>query len=97
MTEREFQRKVKRKILETVPDAVVTKTDPTMSQGIPDLLILLPSGKFAALEVKTSAEAPHRPNQDYWVDKLDKMGYSSFVYPENLEDVLNDIQRASQV
>ena len=97
MTEREFQRKVKRKILEAVPEAVVTKTDPTMSQGIPDLLILLPSGKFAALEVKTSAEAPHRPNQDYWVEKLDKMGYSSFVYPENLEDVLNDIQRASKV
>jgi hypothetical protein len=96
MTEREFQRKVKRKILETVPDAVVTKTDPTMSQGIPDLLILLPSGRFAALEVKTSAEAPHRPNQDYWVERLDKMGYSSFVYPENLNFVLDTIARISE-
>lgn len=96
MTEREFQRKVKREILERVPGSIVTKTDPTMSQGIPDLLILLPNGRFAAVEVKTSKTAPRRPNQDYWVEKLNGMGYSSFVYPENLEVVLNDIQRASE-
>jgi hypothetical protein len=96
MTEREFQRKVKRKILETIPDAIVTKTDPSMSQGFPDLLVLLPNGKFANLEVKTSETAPRRPNQEYWIDKLNGMSFASFVYPDNLDFIIDVLSRIAE-
>ena len=46
------------------------------------------------LEVKRCENAPHRPNQDYYVDMLDEMSYAAFVYPENERKVLDDLQRA---
>ena len=69
------------------PKCIVLKNDAEHFQGIPDLLIL--SGKrWAALEVKRSQNAKHRPNQDYYVRKLNKMGFASFIYPENEDIVL---------
>jgi hypothetical protein len=59
-------------------------------QGIPDTLVLY--GEYwALLEFKESEDAPHRPNQDYYVDMFDHMGFSAFVYPENLDAVLRDL------
>ena len=72
---------------------MVLKNDANYKQGIPDLLVL--SGKsWAMLECKRSADESHQPNQDYYVDLLGKMSYSSFIYPENKEDVLNDLSKA---
>jgi len=96
MTEGEFKRKLRRRIEETVPGVVTIITDPSTSQGIPDRIFLLPNGRFAAVEAKISRNASHRPNQDYYVEKLNSMGYAAFCYPENLEDVVNDIQCASK-
>ena len=75
------------------PDCVVLKNDAGYKQGIPDLLILW-HDKYAMLEVKKSASASHRPNQDYYIEKFGKYVFSSFVYPENKEEVLNGIQAA---
>ena len=36
----------------------------------------------------------HRPNQDYYVNKLKGMSYSSFISPDNEEVVLNEISNA---
>ena len=33
-------------------------------------------------------------NQEYYVDLLDDMSFSSFVYPENWEEVLYEVCRA---
>jgi hypothetical protein len=43
------------------------------------------------LEVKASTKASHQPNQDYYVEKLDYMGFARFVYPENEAAVLNEL------
>lgn len=51
--------------------------------GCPDIIGLLPNGKWVALEVKASASSPRRPLQEETVDMLSKMGYSIFVYPES--------------
>ena len=91
MRERDFQRGLIKEIQSRYPDAIVTKVEPVSIQGIPDLLILH-KDKWAMLECKKDEKAKHRPNQDYYVDKLNKMSYASFVYPENKEDVLHELE-----
>lgn len=91
--EREFQKGLIDDIKQRFPGCLVMKTDPNYIQGIPDLLILHGS-RWAMLEVKKSEGSIHQPNQDFYVGKLNDMSYSSFVYPENKEVVLNDMEQA---
>lgn len=92
--ENRFQRdEVISKIKELVPGCIVMKNDPTYIQGIPDLTVMK-GGRCALLEVKKSARASHRPNQDYYIKLIrEQGGYASFVYPENLEAVLNEAKQ----
>ena len=70
---------------------IVTKLDSGDIQGIPDLLILY-KDKWATLECKKNEKASKRPNQQYYVDKMNEMSFSRFICPENKEEVLNDLQ-----
>lgn len=92
MLESEFQKKIKKEIKERFPDSIIYKTDSQQYQGSPDLLILN-KDKWAALEVKKSSKAPHRPNQDYRVKQMNDMSFASFIFPENKEDVFNALER----
>lgn len=67
--------------------------DASYTNGIPDLLILY-NNKWALLEVKLSEDSRHRPNQDYYVKKGKQMSYAAFIYPENAERILNELQTA---
>lgn len=91
--ESDFQTKLRKEIENRFEGCITTKLDSGDIQGIPDLLILY-KNKWAALEVKRSEHESHRPNQDYYVDRLGKMSYSSFIYPENKEKVLDEIEQA---
>ena len=91
-----YQRDLIKRIKATLPGAIVLKTDPTYLQGIPDLLVLY-HDKYALLEVKKSATASHRPNQGYYVDLFNDWSYSAFVYPENEEDILDELQSALRI
>lgn len=93
MKESGFQGKLIKEIKERFPGCIVLKNDATYKPGIPDLLVLF-NDRWVALECKRSAKASHRPNQDYYVKKMDEMSYASFVCPENKEEVLNAIQQA---
>ncbi len=93
MKENKFQSSLIKKIKEQFPESIVMKTDPNYIQGFPDLLVLNNS-KWAALECKREKEAGHQPNQDYYIQKLGKLSYASFVYPENEEEVLHELQQA---
>lgn len=75
------------------PGCIVLKNDPTYIQGIPDLTIFW-NDKWATLEVKKADNAPHQPNQDFYVERMNAMSFSSFVYPQNKEEVLNELQQA---
>jgi hypothetical protein len=93
MRENDYQSKLIKRIKARFPDAIVLKNDPSYKQGIPDLTVLW-KDKWAALETKKSSNAPHRPNQDYYVDKMNNMSFSSFIFPENEEEVLNEMEQS---
>lgn len=93
MLENKFKTNLIKEIEKRFPGSYVFHLDPTERQGVPDLLILY-KNKWAALEGKRNKNASHRPNQDYYVRTMNEMSYASFIYPENKEDVLNEIQQA---
>ena len=86
-----FQDKLRDEIKNLLPGCMIFKMDQV--QGIPDLLILY-KDKWASLENKKSANAKRQPNQEYYVDKMNEMSFSRFIYPENKEEVLNDLYKA---
>lgn len=92
MYESNFQKKLKKEIKERFPGCIVYKLDPQQLQGSPDLLVLY-EDKWGALEVKKDRKASHRPNQDLRVKQMNEMSFASFIFPENKEEVLNDMER----
>lgn len=93
MKESQFQAKLIKEIRERFPGCIIMKNDPDYIQGIPDLTILYKK-KWATLECKRSEDAPHQPNQDWYVERMNNMSYSAFIYPENKEAVLDELQHA---
>ena len=89
--ERDFQRGVVKDIKNMFEGCIVTKLDPSHTQGIPDLLVLH-KDKWATLECKRNAKAERQPNQEYYVNKMNEMSFSRFIYPENKEEVLNELR-----
>ena len=91
MKESKFQKDLIREIKESFPGSIVLKNDPNYIQGIPDLTVLY-KNRWATLECKKSAKAKHRPNQDLYVEKMNSMSYSTFIFPENKENVLKEME-----
>lgn len=92
MKESKFQSNLKKELKNMFPGCIVTKLDSGDIQGIPDLLILY-KNKWATLENKKTAKAHRQPNQDYYVNKMNDMSFSKFIYPENKEEVLTDLKK----
>lgn len=94
--ESKFQKELINDIKKLFPQAIVVKNDSSYIQGIPDLSVNL--GLYAFhLEVKRSKDSPHRPNQDYYVDHYNNNGgFARFIYPENKEEVLNEMASISR-
>ena len=86
-----FQDRLIAELKEMFPGCMVFKMD--QIQGIPDLLILY--GKhWASLENKKSSSAKRQPNQEYYVDLMNRMSFSRFIFPENKEEVLIELRKA---
>ena len=84
-----FQDKLRDELKTRFPGCMIFKMD--QIQGIPDLLVLH-KNKWASLENKKSAKAKHQPNQDYYVDKMNDMSFSRFIYPENKDVVMEELE-----
>lgn len=93
MLENKFKTQLIKEIKERIPGSMVFHLDPTEKQGAPDLLVLY-QDKWAALEGKRTETATHRPNQDYYVEAMNYMSFARFIYPENKEEVLNELERS---
>ena len=73
---------------------VIIKTNPSNQiSGLPDVLILY-KDTWGALETKKSEVARKGPNQEFYIKMLNRLSYASFVYPENKEEVLRELQQA---
>lgn len=85
-----FQKDLMDEIRKRYPGCLIMKNDSSYIQGIPDWTILY-EDKWAVLEAKKDKNAKKQPNQPYYVEKLNEMSYSSFVYPENKDQVLSEL------
>lgn len=91
--ERDFQAKLIKELKQRFEGCIVMKNDSSYIQGIPDLLVLY-NDRWASLECKKSSKASKRPNQQYYVDKMNDMSFSRFICPENKREVLDELERA---
>jgi hypothetical protein len=94
MLESEFKQLLMARLRKEFPGCIILKNDPAFLLGFPDWIILFGS-RWAALEVKRNRLSHHQPNQSYWVELSNDMGaYASFIYPENMEKIVNELQQA---
>ena len=91
--ENAFQADLIKELKKMFPGCFITKLDTSYIQGIPDLLILY-KNKWATLECKKSKNAKKQVNQPHYVDLMNEMSFSRFIYPENKEEVLHDLQQS---
>lgn len=91
--ENQFQSELKKDIRKLFPGCYIFKNDPNEEQGLPDLLVLY-HDKWAALECKRCKNAPDQVNQPWHLDKMNKMSFARRIFPENKEEVLDELQRA---
>jgi VRR-NUC domain len=88
-----FQKLVLDRIKRMFPDCIILKNDPNYLQGIPDFVIF--HGRhYAMLEFKSEHNASVQPNQRYYIAMFNDWAYASFVDPDNVEQVLDDLQFA---
>ena len=83
-----FQDKLRKDLEKALPGCMIFKMD--QHQGIPDLLVLY-KDRWLSLECKKNEKAKRQPNQEYYVDKMNEMSFSRFIYPENKEEILDEI------
>ena len=81
--ESKFQKDFIDEAKERYPGCVALKNDSSYIQGFPDWTLLY-EDKWAVLEMKKERGA-HK--------KLDKMSFSRFVFPENRDEVFEDLDR----
>lgn len=86
-----FQDRLRNDLESLFPNCLIMKNDPNSRQGIPDLLILF-GNRWALLEVKKSANERPRPNQPWYVDWGSDNSFGSFIYPENKDEVLRELE-----
>lgn len=93
-----YQARLIKRLKERYAGCIVLKNDSSYLQGFPDLTILF--GKtWAVLEVKASANEPHQPNQEFYIDYLNSeaMSFAAMICPENEEEVLHALDQSFAV
>jgi hypothetical protein len=91
--ERTYQTHLIARLRSTFEGCFILKNDSSYMQGVPDLLVLY-EDRWAMLEVKRSEKFIATASQRYYVELLNGMSYAAFVYPENEEDIFDDLQQA---
>lgn len=97
MSEATFRTGFIKKLKKLSPEIFVEFADPKRVNGIPDLIIFY-RDKHARIETKKSKTASKRLHQEYYIQLFNSYGvYSTFLSPENEEEVLNELRRYFQI
>ena len=88
-----YKEKLIGKLEKLFPGCEILFNDSAARQGIPDCLLLY-GPYWALLEVKPSEDAAYRPNQEWYIEKFNNMGFSSVIHPQNEAEVLRALQQA---
>lgn len=91
--ESKFQADLKKEIELRLDGSMVLVKPGMYVQGFPDLLILY-KNQWAALECKKSMHERYEPNQEWYLETLDRMGIAYMICPENREEILDEICQA---
>ena len=96
MKESKFQADTLKEIKGRMPDGtIILKNNPCYKQGISDIAIMgsTPNDepRWALLEFKDEEDADHQANQDDYVEIADLQSFGRFIYPENKEEVLDEL------
>lgn len=90
MAERHFQTKLVQELKKLGFTVWKNQQNATTELARPDLIVL--KGVFwGCLEVKKDRLAKHRPFQDIKVIHYNKMSYARFIYPENKNEIVNEL------
>lgn len=93
MLESDFKQMFFDELRDILPGCLILRGNSAWIQGFPDNVVLHRDGWFA-FEFKRGPRAKRRPNQEYYIDLLDDMSYSTFVDPTNYREVLDAVQQA---
>jgi len=91
--ESEFKSELYKEIRECLPGSEVLINDANYIQGIPDATVIFPNGRYVLLEGKKTSSSKKRPNQGYYVEESPLSNNAMFVYPENKDEVLSELER----
>lgn len=94
--ERDFQAKFIRRLKKEFPGCWVLKQDSSYQQGIPDWVVFY-GNQWAMFEIKRkrpTSESDFEPNQEWFIETFDDMSFAACVYPENMEEVIDELQRS---
>mgnify|MGYP003608343340 CR=1 FL=1 len=93
MLERDFQKNLIQELKERFPACVVMQNASSYIQEIPDLTVLY-RDRCVVPELKPASGSSRRPNQSFYVEKLNEMSYAAYIHPGNKEQVLDEVQRS---
>lgn len=91
-----FKTKLCREIEQRFPGSYVFRLDTSDRQGVPDLLVIF-ENMWAMLEGKRkrpTSPDDFEPNQEWYIEEFDRMSFAACIYPENKEEVLNEMEQA---
>lgn len=99
MLESQFKKKQRQYFEELGWKFITLEPGGGVPQGLPDTLVISPTGYHCFVEWKKSATAERQPLQDYWNIRLNEMGHDAFfVSPENVLDWREDaIQKSREL
>jgi len=93
MLESAFKTNLSKELRSMFPGCMLLKNDANYLQGVPDMLVLW-GPHWAMLETKAAPKSKRQPNQEHYVERLDRMSFSAFICPDNKEEVLDALQSA---
>lgn len=88
--EKDFQAKVIRWLKSKGCVVLKYQQNATTRVGVADVFFCK-EGFYGFLECKKSKNAPLRPGQKQFIDKMNEWSYGAIIYPENFEKIKKEL------